>query len=236
MNRALLAVAALALLAPFAGCGGGTGVARRTVAASGFTGVSVTAGIDVVISTSSSWSVELSADRLALDRIVVESRGSTLWIGLRPGTAARARWMASQAQVRITLPSLARMDVTDGSRARVDLAEPTVDLLLQLSRGSQLSGTISCAGLVITATGSSIVELTGSADRITLAGSDRAKLRLTGLETPSVDATLSSGSTAAVTASRRLVVEASGGSGLSFRGDARVERQILSGGAWVRRE
>jgi len=229
------AAALLALCAALAGCGG-SGPARRTVEAAGFTGVSATAGIDVVISTSTAWSVGLAADRLAMDRIVVEVRGSTLWLGLRPGTAARARWLASQARVDVTLPSLSRLEVTDGSRARLSLSQPAADLAVELSRGSQVSGTLACAELVIAATGSSIVELAGTAERITLAGSDRAKLRLSSLETPSMSAILSGGSTAAVSVSRELVVEASGDSGLSFRGDARVERQTLSGGSWLRRE
>jgi hypothetical protein len=230
-----LLVAGLSVL--LAGCGGGAGQSgRRTVNVSGFTSVSTGSGIDVEVATSEGWAVEVSANPQVMDRIVVETRGSTLWIGLRAGTAARARWLASQALVGIALPSLVRLDVTDGSRAHVNCAEPGTDLALVLSRGSQVSGSLVSAGLSITASGSSIAELTGSAERISLVASDRAKLRLTALETPLMDAILSGGSTAAVAVSQRLVVEASGGSGLSFRGDARVERQDLSGGSWLRKE
>jgi hypothetical protein len=220
----------------------------------GFTGVSTSAGIDVVVSTSTvdrsairdpgpsqpspaaGWSVEVFADRQAMGRIVVEVRGATLWIGVPAATAARARWLASQARVDVALPSLEQLEVTDGSRARIALEEPGTDVQIALSRGSQASGTIACAGLAIAASGSSIADLGGTAERVTLVASDRAKLQLSSLETPSMSAILSGGSTAAVAVSRELVVEASGASGLSFRGDARVEQQTLSGGSWLRRE
>jgi hypothetical protein len=231
------ALAASVLLALLAACGDGAGQSgRRTVEASGFTGVSTTAGIDVVVSTSTGWAVDISASPQVMSRIVVEVRGSTLWIGVRAGTAARSRWLASQAQVGVALPSLERLDVTDGSRARLELEEPGTDVAIALSRGSQVSGSIACDGLAIASSGSSVAELSGSAERISLVASDRAKLRLSALETPSMDAILSGGSTAAVAVSHLLVVEASGGSGLSYRGDARVERQTLSGGSWLRKE
>jgi hypothetical protein len=218
----------LALCALLAGCGGSAGESlRRVVAVGGFT---------AVISTSDAWKAEISASPLVVDRIVAETRGSTLWIGIPPGTAARGRWLASQATVDVTLPMLARLDVTDGSRARIVLREPDVDVAVTLTRGSQLAGRLECAGLVIAAANSSLVDLGGTANRVTLAASDRAKLQLTDLATPVLDAVLSGGSTAAVNVSRRLTVEASGGSGLAFQGDARVEQQKLSGGAWLRRE
>lgn len=234
MRYALL-VCACALLV-LGGCGGSGTPGRRTVEASGFTGVATTTGIDVVVSTAAAWTVQVAASPEVINRIVVETRGSILWIGVRAGTGARGRWLASQALVAVSLPTLDRLEATDGSRARLSVAEPSTDLSLELSRGSQVSGSLVCAGLVIAATGSSIAELTGSAARVTLVGSDGAKLRLTGLATPRLDAVLSGGCTAAVTVTGLLTVEASGGSGLSFRGDARVERQALSGGSWLRRE
>jgi len=233
--RSALLLCAGALVA-LAGCGGAGTTSRRTVEASGFTGVATTAGIDVGVSTAAAWSVQVAASPQVINRIVVETRGSTLWIGVRPGTMARGRWLARQALVAVSLPALARLEVTDGSRALITLDQPTTDLSLELSRGSQVSGRLACAGLLLAASGSSIAQLAGRADRSTLAGSDGAKLRLTGLETPRLDAVLSGGATAAVTVTGLLTVEASGGSGLSFRGDARVELQALSGGSWLRKE
>jgi hypothetical protein len=232
MRHAFLACLIVILIA---GCGA-AGSGRRTVAASGFTGVSTEAGIDVEVTTSTGWSVEVSADRLALDRIVVEVRGTILWIGLRAGTLARARYLASMGRVGIAMPVLERLDVTGGSTARVSLAQPHSDLTAALMRGSTLAGSLACAELTISASGSSVARLSGTADRVSLTGSDRADMKLSGLETASLDANLSGGSIAAVAVSGHLTVRASGGSGLSFRGDARVDSQELSGGSWLRKE
>lgn len=232
MKRALLASGLVLLLA---GCGAG-GAGRRTVEAGGFTAVSTGSGIDVDVASSAGWAVEVAADRLALDRIVVEVRGTTLWIGLRAGTLARARYLASMGRVTVGMPVLERLDVDGGSTARIAIEAPGRDLAVTLSRGSMLSGSLAVAGLSITASGSSVALLSGTADRVSLAGADRAELKLTGLTTLSMEAILSGGSTAAVAVSGRLTVEASGGSGLSFRGDARVDRQDLSGGSWLRKE
>ena len=129
-----------------AGCGGTAGQSvRRTVAASGFTAVSTGWGIDVEVATSTGWAVEVSADRQVVDRIIVEVRGSTLWIGLREGTLARARWLASQARVSIALPSLEQLEVAGGSQARLAMRQPGGSLAVVLSGGSSLSGSLACA-------------------------------------------------------------------------------------------
>lgn len=234
MKHLLFASGIVILLA---GCGGSAGpTGRRTVDVRGFTAVSTGWGIDVEIATSEGWTVDVSADRQAIDRIVVEVRGSTLWIGLREGTGVRARYLASMGRVGVALPVLERLDVTGGSTAEVSIDQPGRDLAIALSRGSILSGSLACSGFSLSASSSSTAELSGTADRVDLAGSDRAKLKLTGLATPSMHAVLTGGSTAAVAVSSRLTVEAAGGSRLSYRGDARVERQELSGGSWLRKE
>jgi hypothetical protein len=226
-------LAVLGLAAALAGCGG---TVRSTVEVRGFAAVSTGSGIDVEITTSPGWTVELIADRQAVGSIIVEVRGTTLWIGLREGTLARARWLAGQARVGIALPVLDRLEVADGSRARLAVEQADHDLGVELSTGSTLSGSVRCAALVIAASGGSIAEIGGTADAVSLVATDRSKLKLTGLETPSLDASLAGGSTAAVAVSQRLTVVAGGGSGLSFRGDARVESQALSGGSWLRKE
>lgn len=231
----LLLVSGIVML--LAGCGGSAGqTGRRTVDVRGFTAVSTGWGIDVDIATSEGWTVDVAADRQAIDRIVVEVRGSTLWIGLREGTGARARYLASMGRVGVALPVLERLEVTGGSTARVSIDQPGRDLAIALSRGSLLSGSLACSGFSISASNSSTADLSGTADRVDLAGSDRARLKLTGLATPAMHAVLSGGSTAAVAVSSSLTVEAAGSSGLSYRGDARVERQELSGGSWLRKE
>jgi len=235
MKRTPAAISLLGVLALLAGCGAGA-AGRRAVDATGFTGVTTGWGIDVEIATGPAWSVELVADRQVIDRIVVETRGPTLWIGLREGAFARARWLAAQARVSIAMPGLDRLEASGGSSARLAVAQPGRNLTAVITGGSSLSGRLVCAGLSLSAQGSSVAELTGSADPAILAATDRSRLKLAGLDTGSTDAVLSGGSTAAVSVSRRLTVTASGGSGLSFRGDARVERQDLSGGSWLRKE
>ncbi len=229
-------LAVLAAAALLAGCGVAGSAVTTPVAARGFTAVSTSAGISVEIASSSDWAVELIADRPAIGRIIVEVRGSTLWIGLRPGTFARARWLASQSRVAIAMPALDRLDVTGGSLARLGVEQPDRDLAVALTAGSSLAGSLACAGLTLTASGASVADIRGTARSVKIEASDGTKLRLSGFETPSMDAGLSGGSTAAVAVSQRLVVVAGGGSGLSFRGDARVESQTLSGGSWLRKE
>ena len=236
MKQILAVLVLAAATSALAGCGDTGRIVRTTVEARGFTSVSTSSGIDVEIATSPDWSVELIADRLAVGRIVVEVRGTALWIGLREGTFARARWLAGQAWVSVALPALDRIDVAGGSRARLAIEQPGRDLSVALSTGSTLSGSIVCASLAITASDSSLVEVNGTAGSANLVATDRTKLKLAGLETPSLDASLAGGSTAAVAVSRRLTVVAAGGSGLSFRGDARVESQTLSDGSWLRKE
>jgi hypothetical protein len=232
----LAALGLAAGLAALMGCGIVGGTVTTPVAARDFTAVNTGAGITVEIVSSPDWAVELIADRQAVGRIIVEARGGTLWIGLRAGTFARARWLASQARVAIAMPSLDRLDAAGGSLARLGVEQPDRDLVVSLTAGSSLTGSLACAALALSARGAGVADIRGTARSVKLEASDGSKLRLSGFETPSMDASLSGGSTAAVAVSERLVVVADGGSGLSFRGDARVESQTLSGGSWLRKE
>ena len=232
---ALLLLAGLASCAP-AAKGDGVGVVRRSVAAERFTGVTTGSGIDVQIARSDAWAVELAADRQVIDRIVVEKRGEVLWIGLPDGVFARGRFLASQARVLISIPGLERLEAGGGSRVQIGMNQPETDLEVILSGGSSLAGTLVCADLSISGSGGSVFQLSGSAAHAALSGSGGSHLRLSSLQAISVDVELSGRSTAALSVSERLSVTASGGSGVAFRGDARVERQELSGGAWLRRE
>jgi hypothetical protein len=236
MKHFLAVLMPAAGLAVLTGCGLVGGTVTTTVPAHGFTAVSTSAGISVEIASSSDWAVALIADRLAVGRIIVEVRGSTLWVGLRAGTFARARWLASQARVAIAMPALDRLDAADGSTARLGVQQPDRDLVVSLTAGSNLAGSLSCAALTLYARGASVADIRGIARSVKLEASDGTRLRLSGFETPSMDASISGGSTAAVAVSQRLIVVAAGGSGLSFRGDARVESQTLSGGSWLRKE
>lgn len=235
-GRAALLAAGLGAAALLTGCGAAAGVTTTPIEARGFTSVSASAGIDVEIATSPDWAVVLNADRQAARRIVIEVRGDTLRIGLRAGSFARARWLASQAWVSIAMPRLDRLDATGGSRARLGVEQPDRDLAVALTQGGSLSGSLACAALSVSASGGSTVEIAGTARSVDLVAADRAKVKLSGFETPLLKASLAGGSTAAVAVSQRLEVIAGGGSGLSYRGDARVERQALSGGSWLRKE
>ena len=200
MKHLLLASGFVILLA---GCGGSAGqTGRRTVDVRGFTAVSTDWGIDVEIATSEGWAVDVSADRQAIDRIVVEVRGSTLWIGLRAGTSARARYLASMGTGgrRPARSRAARRDAVGRRPGSASTSRAATWPWRSRAAASSRARSPAAASRSPPRAAASR-SCPGTADRVDLAGSDRAKLKLTGLETPSMDAVLSGGSTAAVAVS-----------------------------------
>ncbi len=212
------------------------GTGSRSFNYSGFTAVDTGYGIDVEIAQSASYSVKLYADPDVIDTIVVETAGRTLRIYMRwefPRSLFSWGW-GGDARVEISMPTLEGLSASGGSRVTVDMDDEGGEIQADLSGGSSLVGTLRTGRMEIHGSGGSSVRLSGGCGHLTLEGSGGATYRLYDFSAEDLDADLSGGSSAEAMVVKTMNVRASGGAHMYYRGDPRVEKQVLSGGAWIR--
>ncbi len=200
----------------------------------GFTVVQTGFGIDVKIVQSQSYSVVLFADEDIMDRIVIEASGRTLRIGRR-WELFTFGW-SRKARVEISMPRAEGLEASGGSRIEVSMNDPSSRVIVHLSGGSSIVGNLTSDHLEIDSSGGSSAEIAGAASVLRLSGSGGSRFRMAGCPARDLDADLSGGSWVEGTASGSLTVKGSGGSHVTYHGDARVERQSLSGGSWIKKE
>ena len=212
----------------------GSGVRQLDFA--GFTAVETSYGIDVKIVQSQSYSVTLFADPDVIDRILVETYGRTLRIDVRREFLWFGRPMGRKARVEIQMPDLEGLGASGGSRLDVDMDAGAGGLLVRLSGGSSFRGDVHAGDMEINGSGGSSAELTGGCGRLRLHGSGGGFYGLFDFTARELEAELSGGSAVEASVTDVVSVRGSGGSHVVYRGNARIERQQLSGGSWIRRD
>lgn len=200
----------------------------------GFTVVETSYGIDVKIVQSQSYSVVLFADADIMDRIVIEASGRTLRIGRR-WELFPFGW-SRKARVEISMPAVEGLGASGGSHIDISMNDPSSRINVHLSGGSSMAGNLTTDTLEIGGSGGSSAEIAGTATVMRLSGSGGSRFRMAGCPARDLDADLSGGSWVEGTASGSLTVQASGGSHVTYHGDARVDRQSLSGGSWIKKD
>lgn len=207
----------------------------REYAHKGFTNVECRHGIAVAVTKGPEYRVVLHANAVMQKKIAVELHGNTLRIR-RLARFYFPPWTLDwKARVEIIAPVLENIHVSGGGRASLDLDSPA-GLTARLSGGSTLAGRFNGKKLDLSAEGGSRVELGGSAASVTIGASGGSRLRLNELESATMDARLSGGSSLEATVKQSLSVTASGGSKVRAQGGARLVRQELSGGSSLRTE
>jgi hypothetical protein len=202
---------------------------------SGFTRVRTAFGIDLDVVQASAFAVALTADPGLMEKIVVEKRGNTLWIGMRWGLPTFRLLGGHRPRAAVSLPVLEAVEASGGSAVTVSAASAK-DVEITLSGGARVTGSLKADAVRVGATGGGGAELAGGSRRLDLRGSGGAWFRLFAMQADEARVEISGGAWAEVAPARLLSVRASGGSHVTYRGSPRMDRQDLSGGAWVRQE
>ena len=204
----------------------------------GFDTVDVGSGFNVDVQLGVGFGVSIRTDDNILPHVTVRQEGSRLVVGLAPGYA----YLPTTLRAIVTLPGLARLDLSGGSVGYVAEGFHTTgvfglslsggssasvgplecgDFDAELSGGSRLAGEIRCSrgqAVLTLSGGSEIGSLTGEAALMTLDQSGGGRTDLSGFTAQDAVVTLSGGSRARVSVTATLGVELSGGSSLEYRG------------------
>ena len=230
----LILAAALAV----SGCGGiGPGrtpsgtTATKRIDAAGVTRLDVAYGFDVRVSLGVAEAVTVTYDDNLADLLDVRADGRTLRIQLQPNSNIDNR---PTLRAEVTMSRLEELRSAGASTVTVASKLPGASLRLLVSGSSR----VAAADLAVdqaeaTVSGSSRLELTGTANALSAQGSGASNLELADLHLRDLDIKLSGASRGSVNVTGTIAAQVSGASKLTYTGTPQFTKRDTSGGSSI---
>lgn len=201
---------------PMASLTGSGNVVTQEVAITDFDRLDVSQGFEVDISQGDALSVIVRIDDNLVEHLQVVKDGSTLKIGLKPGTSYDLRSATLEADV--SMPELTGLEQRSGSHVEIKDFESAIALDAKLSGGSHLTGDVEAGDATFDITGGSHVTLSGSARDLTVDADSGSHAKLADLVVVNAKVKASGGSHVTVKPSGKLDAVARGGSYVRYVG------------------
>jgi Putative auto-transporter adhesin, head GIN domain len=204
--------------------------ASKRLDASGVTRLDIAYGFDVGVTLGQPEAVTVTYDDNLADLLDVGVDNRTLRLQLKPhGTITNRPTLRAQVTVRRL------QEVRVAGASAVDIAGPVQNpgLRLVVSGGSRVAADLGLDRADATVSGSSHLELTGTASTLKVDGSGASHLQLAQLNLQHLDIRLSGASHANVQADQTIAAQLSGASRLTYKGTPRFTKQDTSGSSTI---
>ncbi|MFC1913518.1 head GIN domain-containing protein [Chloroflexota bacterium] len=222
MKKIFAAVMVALILASglITGCAGvkvqGSGnLINETFNISDFTGIKVENGFQVEVTESDSFNVVVIVDDNVLEHIDVKKSGDTLIIKPKGNRSFRSVTLSA----KVTMPDIDKIELSGGAKVDINDFDSSNNLIIKLSGGSHLNGSVTAGNVNLSLSGGSHVTLSGSAVNIVIEnGSGGSHFNLLDYSVSNADINLIGGSHADIDVNGTLNVNISGGSEVSYSG------------------
>jgi len=194
-----------------------------------FQKVSVGYGMNVDISQSSSYSIEVKADEKDFEYLKVEKDGDELKFYIDK----RNYHKEDEINIKITMPALTAVNLSGGSKGKLNMDVSSKNFDCALSGGSILKGSLKCSDMEIDLSGGSQLTLNGKGSDSEINGSGGSIFNLKEFAVNNSDISLSGGSQIKINMNGTLNASQSGGSQITYYGDAKIESTSFSGGSGI---
>ena len=204
-------ISALVFLGDFAPFGEVTGsgnLVTKEEFFSDFNAVDAENGFNVEISKSDTYYIQVMADDNVMEFVSVSKSGDTLRVGLEWGTKVNSATL----KIKIMMPDLQEIELSGGSKGKIEDFITSNSLSVDLSGGSQLSGS-------------------GEAEYLTMDISSGSQLDFSDYPVGDVNIELSGGSQATINLDGTLNADLNGGSQLHYFGEPSMGDIDISGGS-----
>jgi len=236
-------------LTPAIYSGSGTTVTRVFTLAD-FNDIRIEDAFQVEVTQSAAYSVSITVDDNLEDKLDIRQSDDTLHIGLKSGL-----YFGTNLRAKITLPALRRLDasgashvtavgfksaagfksnVSGASSASLDMEAGEAEF--DISGASRVEGNFRAGTLKATVSGASSISVMGGGKSLNGSASGASRLDLADFPIADAKVNLSGASSATITVSGRLDVNASGASTLVYSGSPSLGEYQISGGSKVERK
>ncbi|WP_020595329.1 head GIN domain-containing protein [Spirosoma panaciterrae] len=209
---------------------------KKDRSVSGFSGLSVSSGIDVYLTQGNSEKVTLEAKGIDEDRVITEVKNGTLKLYIeRKGFSGWNFGRNNYVKAYVTFKQLSNLQASGGADVFGQGRLSFNDLNLEASGGSDVKLDLKADELNVSASGGADAILQGSARTLNAHGSGGADLDARKLTVDICNANSSGGSDVYVNANQELTMKASGGADIYYSGSAKVLSKSESGGGDIKR-
>lgn len=209
---------------------------KKDRAVSGFTGLSVSSGIDVYLTQGNSEKLTLEVKGIDEDEVKSEVKNGVLKLYIdRKGFMNWNLGRNNYVKAYLTFKQLTDLQASGGADVFGQGTLSFNDLNVEASGGSDVKLNLKANKLNVEASGGADAVLQGSARTLNANGSGGADLDARKLTVEVCRANSSGGSDVYVNASQELSMQASGGSDIYYSGSAKVLSKSKSGGSDITR-
>jgi Putative auto-transporter adhesin, head GIN domain len=206
--------------------------ATKRIDAAGVTRLDVASGFDVRVSLGQPEVVTITYDDNLADLLDVGVDGRTLHIQLQPNSSIDHR---PTLRAEVTMARLEELRSAGASTSTVTVASklPGASLRLLVSGSSRVADDLAVDRAEATVSGSSRLELTGTANALSAQGSGASNLGLADLHLRDLDIRLSGASGGSVNVTGTIAAQVSGASKLTYAGTPQFTKRDTSGGSSI---
>lgn len=207
--------------------------AERRFDVQDFSGLNVSKGIEVTVTTGDGYSILAETSRRnLLRRLDISKKGDTLYISRESGWSFFMMGMTDSYHVTVTLPELTDLKVTSGAQVKAALAAPVEALDIHASSGADIDIDIAKANeLNVKVSSGANVDASGACGAAEVRVSSGSEFDAKGLTCASGDLRASSGGDIALAVYETVSGRVSSGGEIRVYGDPNIlELRESSGG------
>lgn len=190
----------------------------KNVAVNNFSEVSVSAGIELIITQGTTESAKIVADQDLVNEVVVEKTGDRVKVGWRENFHRDNR-NNNNVKVYITYKRLHDIAASSGSSIRTENTLKTDRLNAEVSSGASIDGQIACEDFDLRTSSGASADLNGAIKNLTLTASSGSSVDALSLTAQYGRVITSSGASIKVNVSKSLETTTSSGGSVRYKGD-----------------
>jgi hypothetical protein len=206
---------------------------RQTRQISGFHGVSVSSGIDLVLTQKNAEEVIVEAEPEDLNKIITAVEGGILKIYIKQKSWFNMNWSKSNRKVYVSFKALDKLDASAGSDVLSQGSLKLDDLDLDVSSGSNIKLDLEANKLSAESSSGSDLTLSGKVNFLQVNASSGSDINAADLQTRKCIASVSSGSDIRINVTEELDASASSGGDISYSGNPKTKDISESSGGDV---
>lgn len=183
-----------------------------------FTEISASEGLEVYVTQSKKFKIEVEADDNVIDLIGTDIKDGELRVHAIENIGQATK------KVYVSLPEVTALNSSSGAHLNAEESIKADKLEIDSSSGSILEIEVIAGDLDIDASSGANLDISGRANTLYVDGSSGANINAKDLQSKTCDADASSGSNVSVNVSDRLTADANSGGNIAYAGDPTVKK------------
>jgi len=192
----------------------------KNMSVSNFSEVSVSAGIDLIITQGPSENAKIVARDEIIDQVLIRQTGNGLRIGWKENENYGNKYKNKTAKVYLNYKVLNSISASSGSSLTTENVLKTTKLDVRASSGASIDAKISCSDLDLQSSSGASVDLIGKAANMDISSSSGASINAVDLLADYAKVRASSGADIKVNVAKGLEASTGSGGNIRYKGNA----------------